>query len=425
MLKFHQEQQFNLVHKFFSAMQLRVRKYKSSVITGIFFILLLVLNVYIFQTSRVQEFDVCVVGAGLSGAVIAERYAATTKMSILVLDKRDHIGGNCYDFIDNETSIRVSKYGAHLFHTRYQQVWDYVQQFSEWVPYEHKVLALVEGNHIHVPVNINTVNALFNLDIKSVEDMDAWLKREQVRYNRKPSNSEEMALSRVGSKLYNLLFKPYTIKQWNKTPAELGPSVLARIPVRNNWDDRYFSDQYQALPKRGYTNLIQNMLESPQIIVRLKTDYFDIRDMIKCRKTYFSGPIDRFYEKKGLPKLEYRSLSFERKVLKNVDHFQPGSVVNHPSLKDNFTRIVEYKWLPNQEFDSNDTVIFYERSTADGEPYYPVPNERNQNLYTRYKTFANSDPDIYFLGRLANYKYFNMDEAIKNALDMFYITESD
>ncbi|XP_060561892.1 UDP-galactopyranose mutase-like [Ruditapes philippinarum] len=364
-------------------------------------------------------YDICVVGAGLSGAVIAERYAATTEKTVLVVEKREHIGGNCYDFIDNETRIRVSKYGAHLFHTKYEYVWDYVQQFSEWVPYSHKVLAVVRGKHVPIPVNINTVNILFGLNITAIEEMDAWLKQEQIRYNYKLTNSEEVALSRVGKKLYEVLFKPYTIKQWNKTPAELGPTVLARIPVRNNWDNRYFSDQYQALPKRGYTNLIDNMFKSSQITIRLNTDYFDIRKRIKCGKTYFSGPVDRYYAEKGLPALEYRSLSFERKVFKNMNHFQPGSVVNHPSLKDNFTRIVEYKWLPNQQFESNDTIVFYERSTADGEPYYPVPNARNQNLYKRYKNFANSDPDIYFVGRLANYKYFNMDETIMNALLLF------
>jgi UDP-galactopyranose mutase len=416
-------------------MHFQIRNYRKSVAAVAFLLLFPLLylsqtysvqNVHmVLPTRRNKTFDVCIVGAGLSGAVIAERYAAVKNKSVLVVEKRNHIGGNCYDFIDNETNIRVSKYGAHLFHTKYKDVWEYVQIFSEWVPYEHKVLAFVDGKHIPIPVNINTVNSLFDMDIKSIEDMDAWLKKEQIQYKHEPLNSEEMALSRVGLKLYKLLFRPYTIKQWNKTPVELGPTVLARIPVRNNWDDRYFSDQYQALPKRGYTNLIKNMLKSPQITVRLNVDYFDVRDKIECGKTYFSGPIDRFYEKKGLPKLEYRSLSFERKVLKNMDHFQPASVVNHPSLKDNFTRIVEYKWLPNQEFGSNDTIIVYERSTADGEPYYPVPNERNQNLYKRYKTFANSDPDIYFLGRLANYKYFNMDEAIKNALEMFYKTVND
>ncbi|XP_045211261.1 UDP-galactopyranose mutase-like [Mercenaria mercenaria] len=215
------------------------------------------------------------------------------------------------------------------------------------------------------------------------------VKNEQVHYNRTPLNSEEMALSRVGLKLYELLFKPYTFKQWNKTPAELGPSVLARIPVRNNSDNRYFSDKFQALPKNGYTELVNNMLNSPQITIRLNIDYFDIRKSIKCGKHILLDQLTDITQK-GLAALEYRSLSFERKVIKKVDYFQPASVVNHPNPKDNFTRIVEYKWFPNQQHLSNDTVIFIERSTDDGEPYYPVPNKRNQDLYKRYKAFANN-----------------------------------
>ncbi|XP_053381432.1 UDP-galactopyranose mutase-like [Mercenaria mercenaria] len=373
----------------------------------------------IIRLEHDQNFDICVVGSGLSGSVIAERYAATTDKSILVMEKGSHIGGNCYDYIDNETKIRASIYGAHIFHTKYKHVWEYVQHFSGWVPYEHKVLALVKGKYVPIPVNIDTVNTLFNLDIKSVKEMNSWLKNEQVHYNRTLLNSEEMALSRVGLKLYELLFKSYTIKQWNKTPATLGPSVLARIPVRNNWDTRYFSDQFQALPKNGYTGFIKNMLKSPQIIIRLNMDYFDVRRSIKCEKTYFTGPFDRYYAIKGLAALEYRSLSFERQVIKDIDHFQPASVVNHPDPEDNFIRIVEYNWFPNQQYQSNDTIVFIERSTDNGEPYYPVPNKRNQDLYNRYKALASYDPYIHFLGRLANYKYFNMDEAIKNALEMF------
>ncbi|XP_053389729.1 UDP-galactopyranose mutase-like [Mercenaria mercenaria] len=371
---------------------------------------------------NIEKFDVCVIGSGLSGAVIAERYASTTEKSILVLEKRDHIGGNCYDYVDNETGIRVSKYGAHLFHTKYKHVWDYVQHFGEWISYKHKVQALINGKYVPVPVNIQTVNSLFNLHIKTVDEMNVWLQNEQVKYDHDPINSEEMALSRVGKRLYELIFKPYTIKQWNKTPAELGPSVLARIPVRNNWDDRYFSDRYQALPISGYISIFNKMLQHPNITIRLNTDYFHYRKNIECGKTYFTGPIDRFYAEKGLPLLEYRSLQFKRQVIKNVHHFQPASVVNHPNFNENFTRIVEYKWFPYQQCHSNDTVLFIERSADVGEPYYPVPNIQNQNLYKIYKVLTESESDIYFLGRLANYKYFNMDEAINNALEFFYQT---
>lgn len=360
--------------------------------------------------------DVCVVGAGLSGAVIAERYATQRNKSVLVLEKRSHIGGNCYDYIDDETGIRVNQYGAHLFHTQYKRVWNYVQQFAEWVPYEHRVLALVEGKHVPVPVNIDTVNALFGLSIRLEAEMDEWLRKEQVAFP-EPKNSEEMALSRVGRRLYLLLFKPYTIKQWDKTPAELGPEVMARIPVRNNHDPNYFGDPYQALPQNGYTAIFERMFDHPLITVHTSVDYFDVRDTLRCGRTYFTGPIDAYFAHLGWPRLEYRSLDFERKVVRDVGYFQPNSVVNHPRSVVNYTRIVEYKHMLNQT--SHHTVIFYERSKNGGEPYYPVPNPKNKALYAKYQAMAAKEPNVTFVGRLANYKYFNMDQTVKNALELF------
>lgn len=360
--------------------------------------------------------DVCVVGAGLSGAVIAERYATQLNKTVLVLEKRSVIGGNCFDYIDKETGIRVNRYGAHLFHTKYRRVWDYVQQYAEWIPYEHKVLAFVDGRHVPVPVNIDTVNALFGLKIRSETSMDEWLRMEQVAFPN-PKNSEETALSRVGPRLYKRLFKPYTIKQWAKTPAELGPEVMARIPVRNNYDNRYFSDPHQALPKDGYTAMFKKMFDHPLITVRTKIDYFDVRSTLKCERTYFTGPIDAYFAHLGWPKLEYRSLNFERRVVRDVDYFQPSLVVNHPSLNVNYTRIVEYKHMLNQS--SQHTVLFYERSKEGGEPYYPVPTSKNKALYARYQTMAAMERDVRFVGRLANYKYFNMDQTVKNALEVF------
>ena len=359
--------------------------------------------------------DVCVVGAGLSGAVIAERFATQLQRSVLVLEKRDHIGGNCYDYVDEETGIRVNKYGAHLFHTKDQRVWDYMQAFADWIPYEHRVLALVDGEYVPVPVNIDTVNALFGTDIRSEASMNEWLRNEQVSFP-DPKNSEETALSRVGRRLYDTLFKPYTIKQWAKTPAELGPEVLARIPVRHNHDSRYFDDPYQALPKDGYTAIFERMYDHALITVRTNVDYFDVRDTLRCGRTYFTGPIDAYFAHLGLPRLEYRSLDFERKVIRDVGYFQPNSVVNHPSQDVDYTRIVEYKHMLNQT--SPHTVLFYERSKADGEPYYPVPNPENKALYAKYQAMADMEPNVTFVGRLANYKYFNMDQTIKNALQL-------
>ena len=362
------------------------------------------------------EDQICIVGAGLSGAVLAERFASQNHKKILIIEKRDHIGGNCFDYIDKETGIRVSKYGAHLFHTKYADVWHYIKHFAHWIPYEHKVVAYVDNKYVPVPVNINTVNALFDLNISTQYDMDRWLSAEQLKVQQ-PLNSEEMALSRVGKRLYEMIFKPYTIKQWAKTPAELGPEVLARIPVRNNYDPRYFNDRYQALPQGGYTSIFQKMFDNPLITVMLKTDFFQIRKVIKCSEIYFTGPIDAYFASKGWPKLEYRSLDFEKRVLKNTEFFQPNSVVNHPSLSENYTRIVEYKHFLHQK--SQDTVIFLEHSKDDGEPYYPVPNPKNKALFKKYQKLADEEKGVTFVGRLANYKYFNMDETIKNALDLF------
>ena len=370
-----------------------------------------------------SAYDVCIVGAGLSGAVLAERYARQLKKSVLMIDKRHHVGGNCYDYIDKDTGLRVSKYGAHLFHTKYKKVWDYVQQFSKWTKFEHKVIGLVNGKHVPIPVNIDTVNTLFGLSISNEAEMDAWLEKEQVHYDHEPQNSEEMALSRVGPRLYDLIFKPYTTKQWAKSPVELDPEVTARIPVRNNHDGRYFGDPYQALPSHGYTIMFRNIIERAfrprrgSIETHVNMDYFAVRDAIKCGRTYYTGKVDTFFAHLGMEKLEYRSLDFERRVIKTTGTYQPAFVVNHPSLEENFTRIVEYKHLPGQE-KSSSTVIFIERSKDGGEPYYPVPNKRNKELYAKYKSLAEKE-NVTFVGRLANYKYFNMDEAILNALEIF------
>ena len=374
-----------------------------------------------------KQYDNCIIGSGLSGSVIAQQYS-TLNQSSLIIEKRSHIGGNCYDEIDSETGIRISLYGAHLFHTNSDRVWKYVNQFGEWVKYEHKVLGLVEGKYVPIPVNIDTVNKLFNLDISSEQEMQEWLKKEQIVFTengkeREPQNSEEVALTRVGKKLYELIFKPYTWKQWAKYPKELGPEVLSRIPVRSNHDGRYFSDTYQALPKNGYTSLFEQMLDSPLITVVTDTDYFDVQDKIQCKRLYYTGPIDAYFNHLGWPKLEYRSLSFERGVKRNTQYFQPAAVVNHPQSHDfetgkevDFTRIVEYKHFLNQT--SDHTIYFIERSTDDGEPYYPVPNDENKNLYKRYQEMAEKEKGVRFVGRLANYKYFNMDQAILNALEV-------
>jgi len=359
--------------------------------------------------------DILMVGAGISGAVLAERYANKGK-KVLVIEKRDHIAGNCYDYY-NEDGILVSKYGAHLFHTNYEEVWNYLQQFSEWYPYEHKVLAKVDGQLVPIPVNITTVNKIFGLNIHNEVEMRQWLDKNQVK-NDQPKNGEEAALARVGKVLYEKMFKNYTKKQWDKYPNELDASVLNRIPVRDNFDDRYFSDLHQALPKGGYTQMFEKILGHPNIEVRLNTDYFDILDQLHgLEKIFYTGPIDRFFDFKFQVerKLEYRSINFVHETL-DQEFYQENSVVNYPNEHE-FTRIVEYKHITGQK--NAKTTIVKEYTTDNGEPYYPVPNPANQEIYDQYRKEAEKLTNVYFVGRLANYKYFNMDEAFKNALELF------
>jgi len=363
-----------------------------------------------------KHIDILIIGAGISGAVLAERYASIGK-KVLIIEKRNHIAGNCYDYID-ENGILVSKYGAHLFHTNEESVWKYVNQFSEWYPFEHKVIARVDDKTVPIPVNITTVNELFGTTISSEEEMKNWLEENRTPIE-KPANGEEAVLNRVGKVLYEKMFKHYTKKQWDKYPAELDASVLDRIPVRYNYDDRYFSDTFQALPKGGYTQLFEKILSSPNIEILLNTDYFDVKDEYKgYEKLFYTGPVDRFFEFKHslTEKLEYRSINFVSETV-DAPFFQENSVVNYPGTEVDFTRIIEYKHFGDQKSDK--TTVVREFTVDEGEPYYPVPNPRNQEIYAKYKAEANKLVDIHFVGRLANYKYFNMDQAFKNALDLF------
>lgn len=360
--------------------------------------------------------DVVIIGAGISGAVLAERYASIGK-KVLVIEKRNHIAGNCYDYID-DNQILISKYGAHLFHTNAEDVWSYVNRFSEWYRWEHKVLAKVDNKLVPIPVNITTVNSLFGLKLSTEKEMEDWLEANRIPIEN-PKDGCEAVLNKVGMKLYEKMFRHYTKKQWDKYPEELHASVLERIPVRNNFDDRYFSDKYQALPTGGYTKLFERILNHENIELLLGTDYFDIaKDISGFKKLFYTGPIDRFFEFKHslYEKLEYRSINFVSETV-DIDFFQENSVVNYPGTEVAFTRIIEYKHFGNQK--SEKTTIVREFTVDEGEPYYPVPNAKNQEIYSKYKEEAEKLNNVYFVGRLANYKYFNMDEAFKNALDLF------
>jgi UDP-galactopyranose mutase len=368
--------------------------------------------------------DWVVVGAGFSGATFAREIAERGGKKVLVIDKRNHIAGNCYEETDTQTGVRYHKYGAHLFHTNSERVWDYIQNFATWSRWEHKVLANVEGAFVPVPVNIQTVNTLCKTTLTTAEEMKEWLEKNgAIGDGKAATNSEEVALARVGPVLYEKLFRPYTIKQWNREPRELKPEVLARIPIHIGHEDRYFLDRFQALPVEGYTRFVENLLNHPNIEVRVNTPFAQIRDQLSdSTHICFTGRIDEYFAAEGLPALEYRSLRFEIER-KDVEEWLPNSVVNYPSLSVPYTRIHEPKHFLHQK--TRGTFLMYEYPADEGEPYYPVPSERNLALYEQYKQLAAERSEqkgvcggrVVFLGRLAGYKYINMDQAILYALE--------
>lgn len=374
-----------------------------------------------------DHYDICVVGAGLSGAVLAEQFASQLGKTSLVIEKRNHVGGNCYDYVDAETNILVHKYGAHLFHADSHRVWDYIQRFGDWEPHQHRVLAKVGDKHVPVPVNIDTVNALFpGTNLQTKAQMNDWLQKEQTHFA-PPQNAEEMALSRVGQRLYKLIFKPYFFKQWAKVPAELGPELTAAAArVRETFDERYFDDVFQLLPAKGYTAWFQELFRQQKDYIEVHTnvDYFDVREQLqgRCGHLFYAGPMDAYFADKGWDKLEYRSIEFERRAQMNIGQGQtalPASVVHYPEADYNYTRMVEYKQFLNQQ--SQHTVLFAERSSPQGEPFYPVPSQRNKDLYAKYQTLAlqQANNNVTFVGGLASYKQVNMGQSIQNALELF------
>ena len=363
-------------------------------------------------------YDYLIVGCGLSGAVVAERLANLKGKSSLIIEKRDHIGGNCFDYIDKDTNILLNKYGAHLFHTNNEKVWNYINKFDHWKRWEHKVLSYVDNRYVPIPVNITTINELLNENLQNEHDVSNWLSTNQIKYD-KITNSEEIAKSRIGNVLYEKMIKNYTYKQWNKYPHELDKSVLERIPVRDNFDTRYFSDKYQALPEKGYTHFFENILNNKLIKYQLNTDFFEFKNKydLSTVKIIYTGPIDIYFKDIGLDSLEYRSIDFTIQKLYNCNFFQPCGAVNYPESNIDFTRTIEYKHFLNQT--SPHSIIVHEKTNDIGEPFYPVPNKKNLELFEKYKKMADKEPNVYFVGRLANYKYFNMDQAIENALNFF------
>ncbi|WP_152046527.1 UDP-galactopyranose mutase [Aureimonas psammosilenae] len=357
-----------------------------------------------------EDFDVLVVGAGFAGAVLAERLAEGSNKRVLVIDKRDHLAGNAFDHRD-AAGILVHRYGPHIFHTNAESVVDYLSRFTRWRPYEHRVLADVGGRLVPMPINRTTLNLLYGLDLRSDAETTSFL---AARAENLPDirTAEDMVVSTVGRELYETFFRGYTRKQWGLDPSELDRSVTARVPTRCDADDRYFQDRFQAMPADGYTAMFERMLDHPNITLRLGVDYRDVRDVLDVAHTVFTGPVDEFFDHR-FGKLPYRSLQFRHET-HDRERFQPVGVVNYPSEDVKQTRITEYKHLTGQVHAK--TSISYEFPCAEGLPYYPVPREENQALYRRYEALARERPDVSFVGRLATYRYYNMDQVVGQAL---------
>jgi UDP-galactopyranose mutase len=356
-------------------------------------------------------FDWMIVGAGFAGSVLAERIASQRGESVLLVDRRPHIGGNAYDCY-NDAGVLIHRYGPHIFHTNAQSIIDYLSQFTGWRSYEHRVLAAVDGQLLPIPINLDTINRLYGLQLTS-EELETFFagRREPVD---EIQTSEDVVVSTIGRELYEKFFRGYTRKQWGLDPSQLSKSVTSRVPTRTNRDDRYFSDKFQHMPAQGYTRMFERMLGNDGIKIMLQTDYRDIREQIPHRRLIYTGPVDEFFDWR-LGKLPYRSLEF-RHVTLEQEQFQPVAVVNFPQGED-YTRITEYKYLTGQKHAQ--TSLTYEYPTDVGDPYYPVPRPENEALYKRYEALAQATEDVWFVGRLATYRYYNMDQVVGQALATF------
>lgn len=356
-------------------------------------------------------FDYLIVGAGFAGSVLAERLAAGSDKKVLICDKRPHIGGNAYDHY-NEAGILVHKYGPHIFHTNARDVFDYLSRFTEWRPYQHRVRASVDGQIVPIPINLDTINTLYGLNLTSFEVEDFFNKVaepcEEIR------TSEDVVVNRVGRELYEKFFRNYTRKQWGLDPSELDASVTSRVPTRTNRDDRYFTDTYQSMPLHGYTRMFERMLDHPKIKVLLSCDYREVERDIPFREMIYTGPVDAYFDY-CYGKLPYRSLEFKHETHDQAV-FQSAPVVNYPN-EQAYTRVTEFKYLTGQEHTR--TSIVYEFPKGEGDPYYPVPRKENAAIYAKYKAMADRTTGVTFVGRLATYKYYNMDQIVAQALTTY------
>ncbi|MHB1926803.1 MAG: UDP-galactopyranose mutase [Leptospirillum sp.] len=354
--------------------------------------------------------DVLVVGAGFAGSVVAERLASAGR-KVLVIDRRSHIAGNAYDEKD-ESGVLIHRYGPHIFHTNSDEVFTYLSRFTAWRPYEHRVLASVDGQLLPIPINLDTVNRLYGLRLDE-EGLKQYF--ETIREPRETiRTSEDVIVNTVGWDLYRKFYQGYTRKQWGLDPSELFASVASRVPVRTNRDDRYFTDTHQAMPKDGYTRMFARMLDHPGITFALGLDFRNIRQTAKARHIVYTGPIDEYFDH-CFGKLPYRSLRFEHEQLAGVERYQPVGTVNYPN-DHAYTRITEFKHLTGQVHPG--TSIVREYPQAQGDPYYPIPRPENDLLFKKYQALAEEEKGVTFVGRLAQYRYYNMDQVVGAALSV-------
>ena len=360
-----------------------------------------------------SRYDTLIVGAGFAGSITAEQLATRCGQRVLVIDRRDHIAGNAYDYLD-EHGVLVHQYGPHIFHTNSEKVVDYLSRFTDWIPYEHRVLAKVDGKNVPIPINRTTLNTLYGAGLSTDDEVEQFLaeRAEPIDYIR---NSEDVVVAKVGRELYEKFFRGYTRKQWQRDPSELAASVCARIPVRTNEDDRYFTDSFQNMPAEGYTAMFERMLDHPGIEVAVDTDYYDVVDDLEFEHLVWTGPIDRYFDNR-FGALPYRSLEFELRNEPTPDGglLFPAGQMNEPGMDVEYTRRTEFRHLTRQEHDSSTYAIEFPRT--EGDPYYPIPNDETRALYKKYEALGADEPDVTFVGRLARYQYLNMDQVVGQAL---------
>ncbi len=364
-------------------------------------------------SSRRKPFDVLIVGAGFSGSVLAERFAAAGHQNVLLVDRRPHVGGNAYDR-HNAAGILIHQYGPHIFHTNSEEVFSYLSRFTTWRPYEHRVRVSIDGRLVPMPINRATLNLLYGLRLETEADAAAFLAK-QAEPCETLRTSEDVVVSSVGRDLYERFFRGYTRKQWGLDPSQLDKSVAARVPARTNTDDRYFTDKIQAMPRQGFTRMFENMLDHPKIRLELGVDFAQLGDDAVADCIVYTGPIDEFFGYR-FGKLPYRSLKFRHETL-DKEWLQPVAVVNYPDESVPYTRITEYKHLTGQT--AKQTSITYEFPSSTGDSYYPIPRPENQALFKRYEALARETRDVVFAGRLGTYRYYNMDQVVGQALSIW------